>query len=349
MINNCAVILAAGEGKRMKSNSPKVLSEVLFKPMLGWVIDSVKDSGIENICVVSGFKHDEIENYLKQKYPICENALQLERKGTGHAVKMAKDFLSKHIGSDVLILNGDAPFISSQTINDSYNLHKTKNNAATVISALLEEPFGYGRIVRNNENGKITSIIEQKDANEKIKKIKEVNSGAYWFNIDSLISVLDSLSNDNVQCEYYLPDTLKLLLNDSKDVDAFLSDSPELVLGANDCRQLYDLNQIARKNILEKFMEQGIRIPCLDGVIIGPNVTINHGATILPGTILSGNTFIGNNCIVGPNSYIIDSRIGNNVKLNYINFNNVEMDDDDFIPPFTYMEKIKLDKIKRGN
>lgn len=340
MKNNCSLVLAAGKGKRMKSNSPKVLSDVLFKPMLGWVIDSIKNSEISNICVVSGFKHEEVEDYLKSNHSDCENALQLELNGTGHAVKMAENFLNKHRGQDVLILNGDAPFVSSKTIIDSYNMHKDQNNAATVISARLDDPFGYGRIVRNID-GKVKAIIEQKDADDEVKKIDEVNSGAYWFNIDLLLSVLDDLSNDNAQGEYYLPDTLKLLLERGKSVDAFLADSPELVLGANDCMQLYDLNQIARNNIIKKFMEQGIKIPCTDGVVIGPDVVIGSGSMILPGTIITGKSSIGNNCVVGPCSYVVDSIVGDNVKLNSVNLNKASIKDNEFIKPFTYIDEAK--------
>ena len=335
MENSCAVILAAGEGKRMKSKSPKVLSEVLFKPMLGWVIDAVSASNIKDICVISGFRHEEVEEYLSNNYSFCKSALQLERKGTAHAVKMAEDFLKVHKGKDVLILNGDAPFISSKTIEDAYNMHKSQRNAGTVVSACLDNPFGYGRIVRNKLSGKVEAIVEQKDANEDIQKINEVNSGAYWFNVDSLLSVLDDISNNNAQGEYYLPDALKLLLKRNNDIDAFVAQSQELGLGANDCFQLYELNQIARSNIIKGFMDKGIKIPCHDGIIIGPDVSIGEGSTILSGSIISGATSIGNNCIVGPNSYIVDSTVGSNVKLNCVSIEKAYINDNEGVKPFT--------------
>lgn len=340
MANKCAVILAAGEGKRMKSNSPKVLSEVLFKPMLGWVIDSVKSAGIDNICVVAGFKHDEVESYLNKNKAFCKTALQLERKGTGHAVKMAESFLNEFKGSDVLILNGDAPFISAEIIKDSYDKHKSENNSATVISAKLDNPFGYGRIVRNSENGKVKAIIEQKDASSDIQKISEVNSGAYWFSVSDLLSVLNNLSNENAQGEYYLPDTLKLLLNNGKSINAFTASSPNVVLGANDCIQLFELNKIANQNIIRSFMQEGIKFSSTDGIIIGPDVTIKKGSRILPGTIISGKVNIGENCIIGPNSQLIDSNIGNNVQLNCVYCINSNIGDNEKVKPFSSLQNI---------
>lgn len=239
----CAVILAGGEGKRMKSNKPKPMSEVLGKPMLQWVIDSVKAAGVENICVVKGFKKECIEEYVATLPYKVETVYQAERLGTGHAVMMAKDFLKENKG-DVVILCGDAPFMDKDTIADAFAQHDEENASATVISAVLSDSTGYGRIVRN-ENGSLKAIVEQKEADEETLKIKEVNSGGYWFDTEDLLSVLDSITSDNAAKEYYLPDALKLLLAGGKVVGAFTASSPDTVLGANDPDQLEELNQIA--------------------------------------------------------------------------------------------------------
>ena len=339
MSNICAVILAAGEGKRMKSDSPKVLSAVLFKPMLKWVIDAANDSGINNICVVTGYKHEIIDNYLLGIDIKCSTALQLERRGSAHAVMMAEKFLKQNSGGDVLILGGDAPFIDKDTIMDSYKLHKRENNSVTVVSANIDNPFGYGRIVRNKDTLKMEDIIEEKDANDNIRKICEVNSGAYWFNIDDLLSVIHHISNDNAQSEYYLPDAISLLLNKGLKVNAYVSKNPNTVLGANDCMQLYNLNCIARQEILNKILNQGINIPCTDGVIIGSDVTIDANTTILPGTIISGKSSIGNGCIIGPNTQVINSKIGNEVALNNVLCVDSVIVDKESIAPFTYVNK----------
>lgn len=334
MPEQCAVILAAGEGKRMKSDAPKVLSPVLFKPMLSWVIDSVKKAEINKVCVVAGFRHELVESYLKQNSPFCQTVLQLERKGTGHAVQTASSFLKNSLKDDVLILNGDAPFIDSQTIKDAYQLHKEQKNAATVISAALDNPFGYGRIVRDERNGTVQSIIEQKDANSDIQQIKEVNSGAYWFRVSSLLSVLENLSNDNAQGEYYLPDTLKLLLRKGERIGAYLAPSADLVLGANDCLQLHQLECIARRKILTSLMKSGVRIPASDGVLIGPDVTVQPGACILPGTIICGRTTIGSGSVIGPNSQVIDSAIGKRAVVNAVYCKNSFIQDEQTVGPF---------------
>lgn len=243
MANKCAVILAGGEGKRMKSDKPKTLSEVMDKPMLQWVIDAIRKSGVENICVVKGYKKECIEEYLTTLDYKVSSVFQAERLGTGHAVMMAKNFLIENDG-DVIILNGDAPFMDSETIQKAYDQHIATNSSATVISARVENPTGYGRIVRE-ENGSLKAIVEQKDADEETLAINEVNSGGFWFNTSDLLSVLDNIQANNAAKEYYLPDALKLLLANGKAVGAFTTESADTVLGANDPAQLADLNAIA--------------------------------------------------------------------------------------------------------
>lgn len=243
-MGSCAVILAGGEGKRMKSDKPKTLSLVLNKPMLRWVIDSVKDAGIEKICIVKGYKKECIDEYLEQSgLSDISTVFQAERLGTGHAVMMAKDFLNENKG-DVVILNGDAPFMDSDTIKQSLLKHKEEKNSVTVISARVTDPTGYGRIVRD-ENGVLKAIVEQKDADDEILKINEVNSGGYWFDTERLLSVLDNITADNNAREYYLPDALKLLLMKGDNVGAYTAKSSDTVLGANDPAQLAELNEIA--------------------------------------------------------------------------------------------------------
>ncbi len=239
----CAIILAGGEGKRMKMNKPKPLAEVLGQPMLKWVLNSVRNSGIEKICIVKGFGKEYIEEFTKTlNFPV-ETVFQAERLGTGHAVMQAKEFLKDNKGS-VVILNGDAPFMDSDTIKDSFAYHTENKNSATVISAKVSDPKGYGRIVRD-ENGKLEAIVEQKDADEKIDAINEVNSGGYWFDTEKLLSVLDEIKSDNAANEYYLPDAIKLLFSKNEKIGAYTAKSSDTVLGANDREQLKELEKIA--------------------------------------------------------------------------------------------------------
>ena len=244
-MSNCAVILAGGEGKRMKSNKPKTLSPVLGKPMLLWVISAVRGAGIDDLCVVKGFKKEDVEEFLSTLDFNVESVFQAERLGTGHAVMMAKEFLKAHDGN-VVILNGDAPFMTAETINNSLEQHTKSGCAATVISARVDDPHGYGRIVRDTD-GSLKAIVEHKDADEETLKIDEVNSGGYWFDCQKLLSVLDRIKSDNAAGEYYLPDAIELLLKDGQKVGAYTAECSDAVLGANDPAQLEELNQIAVK------------------------------------------------------------------------------------------------------
>lgn len=243
----CGIILAAGEGKRMKSNLPKVLSQVLNKPMLKWVIDAARQAGIGDLCVVEGFKREEVEKYLATLPETFETAFQAERKGTAHAVMQAKSFLERRRGGDVLILNGDAPFMDAETIRGAYERHRDGGHAVTLISAYLDDPFGYGRVLRDKDGGGLAAVVEEKDADKTQKGIKEVSSGAYWFRVEKLLSVLSSIENHNAQGEYYLPDAVKLLLEKGEAADAYPAKSPDAVMGANDAGQLRELNEIARQ------------------------------------------------------------------------------------------------------
>ena len=243
-MSNCAIILAGGEGKRMKSDKPKPMSLVLGKPMLQWVISALRQAGIDDICVVKGYHKEYIEEFLQTlDFPV-ESVFQSERLGTGHAVMMAKEFLSRH-GGNVVVLNGDAPFMTAQTIESSLKQHIENGCAATVISAQLDDATGYGRIVRD-ENGNLRAIVEHKDADEETLKITEVNSGGYWFDTEKLLGVLGKINSDHKAGEYYLPDAIKLLLAEGDAVGAYTAECSDAVLGANDPEQLEELNRIAK-------------------------------------------------------------------------------------------------------
>ncbi|HZK39102.1 MAG TPA: bifunctional UDP-N-acetylglucosamine diphosphorylase/glucosamine-1-phosphate N-acetyltransferase GlmU [Clostridia bacterium] len=318
MKNNCVIILAAGEGTRMKTSKPKVLAEVLFKPMLDWVVDRTRQSGVEDICVITGHMSESIVTHLGEG---IETAMQHERLGTGHAVMQARDFISRHGDADVLVLAGDAPLVDAETITTAHQLHRRTSNAATVISAKVDNPSGYGRILRDT-SGALLRIVEERDATDAQKMITEVNSGAYWFKAQALLTALDQLqtmhklSPDSKGKEYYLTDTLEILLELNLGVTAFGARTHHVVLGANDRVQLAQLNEIARREELNRHMLNGVSIPCADGILIGPDVEIGADTTILPGTILRGKVVIGAACTIGPNSLIENSTIGSKVHLN---------------------------------
>ena len=310
---NKVIILAGGQGKRMKSDMPKPLFKVLGEPMLEWVISACEGAGLKDICVVKGFKSEMIDEYLGGRY---ETALQTERLGTGHAVMQAAQFLKKDTDGNTLVLCGDAPFIEASVISGALELHKQQNNSVTVITAGLDAPKGYGRIIRN-ENG-ISAIVEEKDATDEQKKITEVNSGAYWFRTADLLEFLDKLDCNNAQKEYYLTDTVAIAVREGKKAGAYKSENPDIIKGANDRKDLLELNTCARMAVINKHLENGVEFTCLDGITIERSVKIGAGTEILSGTILRKNTVIGENCIIGPNCVIENCTLGDEVKLNYV-------------------------------
>ena len=247
MSKNCAVILAAGEGKRMKANKPKPMMEVLDRPMIDWVLDATEASGVNDTILVVGAYGEQLVDHCGDRSAIC---WQRERLGTGHAVMMALDYLNASDADNVLILNGDAPFMDAATIAESLALHEANGNAVTVISARLDDPFGYGRIIQGAD-GSFERIVEQKDATEEEKAIRNVNSGAYWFRREDLIASLGKLTTDNAAHEYYLTDTIYILKQEGKNVGVFVTENADVVLGANDREQLQALNDIAARNFPE--------------------------------------------------------------------------------------------------
>lgn len=313
MNTNCAVILAGGQGKRMKSDLPKPMLKVLNEPMLDWVISACKEAEINTICVVTGYNSNVIEKHLSSEYT---TVLQKERLGTGHAVMQCKDFLKQNIDGDTLVLCGDAPFIDEDTIRKALELHINENNSVTVVSTLTDNNFGYGRIIR--ENNGIKGIVEEKDCTDEQKAIKEVNSGVYWFKTKELLSSLEKIEPANAQGEYYLTDTIKILLGEGKKADAYVCHNEFICFGANTRKDLLELNIIAKELIIDKHLENGVEFTSYDGITIERSVKIGAGTQILPGTILRANTVIGENCIIGPNCLIESSTIKDNVKLNYV-------------------------------
>lgn len=308
-----AVILAGGQGKRMKADIPKPMFKVLGEPMLEWVIKACEGAAIENICIVKGYRAEMIDEYLGGKY---ETVLQSERLGTGHAVMQAMPFLKKNSGGNTLVLYGDAPLIDPETIKNALKMHESEGNSITVVTAVLDDPTGYGRIVRG-ENG-ISSIVEEKDASISQKEIKEINSGVYWFRTDDLMEYLGELTTDNSQGEYYLTDSVFIALGKGRRVNAYASDNPNAALGANDRRGLLELNTAARMMVIEKHLENGVEFNCTDGIVIGRDVEIGAGTEIMAGTHLRGKTVIGKDCRIGPNCIIDDCNIEDGVSLNYV-------------------------------
>lgn len=228
-----AVILAAGKGTRMKSELPKVVHRIDGQCLVDYVIDAAKGAGAEDICLVVGYKHEVVEENISHEN--VSFALQTQQLGTGHAVKCAGDFIEGD--GETLILFGDTPLITADTLKRLTDYHRENHNTVTVLSAMVEDPAGYGRIIRD-ENGKFIKSVEHKDANEAELASHEINSGMYIFDTKELREALDQLTPNNAQGEYYLPDTLTIIKEKGMRADAFALDNAEDITGVNDQEQL---------------------------------------------------------------------------------------------------------------
>lgn len=314
MMQKCAaVILGAGDSYRMKSAQPYVMMKLLSRPMLQWVIEATKKSGIKDLAVVSSRADNLVADFVQGS---AEVFVQSEPMGTAHAVMQARDFIERYDRGNILVLNGDTPLMDAETIRNALISHINYGNDVTIISAQVEKPFGYGRIVRDSE-GNFKKIVEERDAASDIKKIDEISSGAFWFKTESLIRSLDELDPRKTG-EYNLVDAINWLYDNGFRAGTCFAAYPEVALGANDRNQLHELNHIARRKLIEKHLAAGVDIPSFESILIGPDVEIGMDTTILPGTILRGKVKIGRNCQIGPNTMIVDSVIGDDVELNTV-------------------------------
>lgn len=333
MMTKCAaVILAADDSYGMKSAKPNVMLKLLSKPMLEWVILAAKRSGVKDIAVISESDDNMVADYVSGS---CEVFAQTESHGTAHAVMQARSFIERFAGGHILILKGDAPLMDAQTIRNALVAHINDGNDATVISAKVEVPFGYGRILRA-ENGKFISIIEEKDAASEIKKIDEISSGAYWFRAEALIQALDAM-DPRSGGEFNLVDTVSWMAFQGLKAGTSFAAKPEVVLSASDRNKLHELNHIARRSVIEKHLDAGVDIPSFESILIDPDVEIGMDTTIMPGTILRGSVKIGRNCVIGPNTLVENSTIGDEVILNSVQCYNSVVKKGATVGPFVHI------------
>lgn len=316
--NDIAIIMAGGSNLLLKSSLSPVLAKVLGRPMISSVAEAATRAGIEQIIIVVPQGDTQIKALIEKEFP-DKNIIFVEQDaplGTAHAVLKAEAYIefSAQMGGNVLILNGDTPFIDASTINSSYVQHIAMDNDVTVISATVGKPFGYGRIIRDSERH-FAGIIEERDADSDTKRITEISSGTYWFKAESLLSSAKSIS-PRANGHYNLVDAIAKIIEDEKTADTFFAPNSDIILGANDRMQLMELNEYAKKQEIAYHLSAGVDIPYSDGVVIEKSAIIGTDTLILPGTIIKGNTKIGRNCVIGPNSVVEDSTIGDGVKLN---------------------------------
>lgn len=346
MKNLKAIILAAGEGSRMKSKKPKVLHEIFGKTMVDYVIRAAKDCGAEEVCVVIGHKAEEVREGISDK--AVTFALQAEQKGTGHAVMMAGDFIDAQ--SDILILYGDTPLVTGDTLARLVERHRTEGHDVTAVSALLEEPTGYGRILRE-DGGTFRRIVEHKDATPTERLINEINTGIYIFKGKALQDSLRGLDNDNAQGEYYLTDCLELIGKAGGKAEAVVAKDAAEFSGVNSRLQLMEATKEMQVRINRRHMENGVTIVSPENTYIGSDVQIGMDTILLPGCILEGNTKIGEDCEIGPHSRLTDVEMGDGVKFQSSTAIESEIGNAVTVGPYAYIRpNCKIgDKVKVGD
>ena len=320
MANLTAVILAAGKGTRMKSKLPKVLHKVGGHPMLEHVMDAAEAAGCRDNVVVIGHGAELVRELVGDRARI---ALQAEQLGTGHAVLQAADTLKDFTGT-VMILCGDTPLLEAEELEKFYAEHVKSGAAATVMSALMDEPFGYGRILRD-ANGDVAGIVEQKDASEEQKQIKEINTGNYCVEAPLLFEVLRTLGNDNAQGEYYLTDVLAKLRAMGKKVGGVITADSEMIMGVNSRRQLAEAESVMRRRIAERHMDDGVTIMDPASTFIEKSVKIAPDTVIYPNTWLQGATVIGEDCEIGPNVRLENVKVADGCRVEFTHVHDCEV------------------------
>jgi len=346
MFKRYVIVLAAGKGTRMKSKLYKVLHPVCGKPMVRHVIDELKQIGADQIITVVGHGADEVKKELKDD---SEFVLQEQQLGTAHAVIQAKELLQDKEGL-TLVVCGDTPLLKADTIQAMIDYHISNHSTATILTAVAEDPTGYGRVIRN-EQGYVEKIVEHKDASDEEKAVKEINAGTYCFDNASLFHALQKVTNNNIQNEYYLPDVIGILKDAGQTVTAFTTNDFTEIFGINDRVALAQAEKIMQQRINEKHMRNGVTIIDPDHTYIDATVEIGQDTVIYPGTMVKGNTVIGTDCNIGPNSEILNCDIGNRTSIRQSVTHDSKIGSDVQIGPFAHIRPQSLihDDVRIGN
>lgn len=322
-----SIILAAGKGTRMKSETPKVLHQIFNKELLGYVIDAVNGTGLaqENFVIV-GHCAEQVENYVTNNYENSKCRLQSPQLGTGHAAYQAYDDL-KGFDGEVLILCGDTPLLTSETLSRFIDSHRRNESSLTVMSAIFDDPTNYGRIVRD-ENGNLKAIVEEKDASDAQKKIKEINTGVYLLDWAKVHEAFLSLDSNNAQNEYYLTDIVKWTINKGLKAQSYILENNEESYGINSKKHLAQATKILKDRVLEKLLSDGVTIIDPDTTFISPETEIDADTIIYPCTYIEGKNKIAKNCKIGPFARLRGGvELGEGVKIgNFVEIKKTKID-----------------------
>lgn len=319
-----SVILAAGKGTRMKSETPKVLHKIFEKPLLGYVLDNIKTITNENFVIV-GHHADEVKEYVEKNYQNAKTVLQTPQLGTGHAVSMVLPYL-KDFKGQVLILCGDTPLITSETLNKFVEFHNSNNSDLTVMSTIFENPTNYGRIIREPD-GSLKCIVEEKDATPEQKAVKEVNAGIYILDWAKIAPAFSQLTSNNAQGEYYLTDIIEWGKKNNLRVNAFILENSDEIYGINSRKNLAEATRIMNTRKLNSLMDSGVTIVDPNSTWISEDTEIGTDTIIYPSTYIEGSNKIGKNCKIGPCTHFRG---------------NVEVEDNCKIGNFVEVKKAKI-------
>lgn len=325
------VILAAGHGTRMVSEKPKVLHEVGGKAMLNYVISASEAAGADDIAVIVGYKADIVKAALPENLTAIE---QKEQLGTGHAVLQALPFFENFNGN-VLVLVGDAPLVRKETLEELVKAHEDGGFSATVLTAVFDDPTGYGRIVKKGDE--LIKIVEHKDATEEERNIKEINSGMYCFDAQALKAALQAINSDNVQGEYYLTDTIEILRGMGKKVGSYPTPDVDDIAAVNSKVQLAEIGKIMRRRINTSLMEAGAIIIDPENTYLSAETKVGKDTVVYPGIITEGRVVIGENCIIGHNSRIVNSTIADGVDIQISTILDSFVDENTHVGPYAYL------------
>ncbi len=304
------IVLAAGGGTRMKSKTMKVLHPIAGRSMIGHVLDAVSALEPHRVVAVVGHQREQVGPHIKELVPDAVLAVQETQDGTGHAVRVAWEALDAGDRSGtVLVAYGDTPLLEGESLRAFADDHVAAGRAVSILSGLVADPFGYGRVLRD-ESGEVTGIVEQKDADDEQAAVNEINSGILAFDAGFLDAALPRLTNENAKGEYYLTDTVALAREDGLGVGAFAIDDVLQTEGANDRVQLATLAKEKNRRILDRWMREGVTIIDPDTTWIDVDVKLAPDVTILPGVQLLGATVVGEDAVIGPDSTLKDVEVG---------------------------------------
>ena len=337
----------------MKSSTPKVLHEIAGRALVGHVLAAAHRLAAEHTIVVVGHGRERVTEYVTSVAPVVV-VVQEQQNGTGHAVRIALDQAAAQ-GADVrsasgpvVVVAGDTPLLSTATLSALVDAHNASKASATVLTALLDDPSGYGRVLRDGDS--VTAIVEHKDANDAQRAVKEINSGVYAFDPSSLVDALSRLTTNNAQGEEYLTDVIGILKQDGKHVTAVVAEDAHEILGVNDRVQLAQAGDILRQRINTAWMREGVTIVDPTTTWIGADVVLERDVTLLPNTMLLGHTRVESGSTIGPDTTLVDTVVGADAHVRRSEATGAAIGDGADVGPFTYLRKgtVLADHAKAG-